>query len=164
MYISLRPISSADEEFLFTVYASTREDELAQLDWNAAQKQLFLRMQFDAQARFYKANYPGASFQVILYEGQPVGRLYIQDRPDGIRIMDIALLPRFRNLGIGTTLLGEILMNGKNRNQPVTIHVERMNPALHWYQELGFRLLEDKGIYLLMEWTPDPAEVGVHVE
>jgi ribosomal protein S18 acetylase RimI-like enzyme len=164
MSISLRPISPADEEFLFAIYASTREDELAKLDWNAAQKQLFLRMQFDAQARFYEANYPGATFQVILYEDQPVGRLYLQDRTDGIRIMDIALLPRFRNHGIGTTLLGEILMNGQNKNLPVTIHVERTNPALHWYQRLGFRLLEDKGVYLLMEWTPNPMEVGVHVE
>ena len=68
--------------------------------------------------------------------------------------MDIALLPEFRNHGIGSTLLEQILEEGRNRNLPVTIHVERFNPALHLYERLGFRQIEDKGVYLLMECAP----------
>jgi ribosomal protein S18 acetylase RimI-like enzyme len=37
----------------------------------------------------------------------------------------------------------------------VTIHVERMNPALALYERLGFRLVEDKGVYLFLEWRRD---------
>ena len=34
----------------------------------------------------------------------------------------------------------------------LTIHVERFNPALRLYERLGFRTIEDKGVYQLMEW------------
>jgi hypothetical protein len=30
--------------------------------------------------------------------------------------------------------------------------VERMNPALGLYQRLGFKPVEDRGVYHLMEW------------
>ena len=38
MSISLRNVQPEDNEFLFAVYAATRENELAQVDWNAGQK------------------------------------------------------------------------------------------------------------------------------
>ena len=154
MSISLRTIVPGDQEFLFTVYSSTREEELARVDWNAAQKESFLRMQFEAQSKSYAENYPGAEFQMILLDGEPVGRLYVDRRADEIRIVDIALLPEARGRGIGSALLNQILDQARAAGLPISIHVERMNPALHLYQRLGFRLLEDKGVYLLMEWTP----------
>jgi hypothetical protein len=47
--IALRPIRPDDLPFLCTVYASTREPELAAVEWDAEQKAAFVRMQFDAQ-------------------------------------------------------------------------------------------------------------------
>jgi ribosomal protein S18 acetylase RimI-like enzyme len=35
----------------------------------------------------------------------------------------------------------------------VSIHVDKLNPALRLYERLGFQTKEDKGVYLLMEWT-----------
>ncbi len=32
------------------------------------------------------------------------------------------------------------------------IHVERFNPALRLYERLRFRQIEDKGVYLFLEW------------
>ncbi len=154
MTIILRDIQSADKAFLFTVYAGTRADEIALIDWTMEAKDAFLRMQFEAQDRYYKENYPDAEYQIIEWENKPVGRLYVHRRIDEIRIIDIALLPEYRRQRIGSTLLGGILEEGKNRNLPVTIHVERFNPALHLYERLGFRQMEDKGMYYLMECTP----------
>ena len=154
MEIILRDIQPADKTFLFTVYASTRADEMALVDWTMEAKNAFLRMQFEAQDQYYKETYQGAEYQIIECDDKPVGRLYVHRRKNEIRIMDIALLPEFRKQGIGTTLLEEILEEGKNRNLPVTIHVERFNPALHLYERLGFRQMEDKGVYLLMECAP----------
>jgi len=154
MTINLSAIEVGDEAFLFSVYASTRTDEMARVDWNAEQQEAFLRMQFRAQSQFYVENYPGAEFQVITLNDQPIGRLYVHRRADEIRIMDIALLPEFRGQGIGSTLLQNILERGKNLNLPVTIHVEQFNPAIRLYQRMGFQPKEDKGVYLLMEWSP----------
>ncbi len=83
-----------------------------------------------------------------------VGGLYIHRRENEIRIMDIALLPEHRKQGIGSELLRDILQQGQENTLPVTIHVERFNPALHLYERLGFKQKEDKGVYWLMEWMP----------
>lgn len=144
------------------MYAGTRVEEMDLVDWNAVQKQAFLRMQFRAQDHFYKENYPGAEYQVILLDGQPVGRLYRHRRSDEIRIMDISLLPEHRGQGIGSVVLNKILVDAANHNLPVTIHVERFNPALRLYERLGFCLAEDKGVYILMEWKPSMLEQNVH--
>jgi ribosomal protein S18 acetylase RimI-like enzyme len=152
--VGLRSVAAGDEEFLFTVYAATRQDEIALTDWSHLQKEEFLRMQFIAQHRHYVEYYPGAQFQVIQVGGQPAGRLYLHHRKSEIRIIDIALLPEFRNRGIGSSLLGQVLAEGRRCGLPVTIHVECFNPALHLYERLGFRLVEDKGVYFFLEWSP----------
>ncbi|HKY53817.1 MAG TPA: GNAT family N-acetyltransferase [Anaerolineales bacterium] len=162
MTIDLRAVTEEDTDFLYSVYASTRADEMARVDWNTEQQAAFLRMQFNAQTQFYIANYPGAEFQVITLNGQSVGRLSIHRRADEIRIMDIALLPEYRNLGIGSALLQDILEHGKNLNLRVTIHVEQFNPALRLYRRMGFYPKEDKGVYLLMEWSPTSKEEIKH--
>ena len=152
--ITLRPIEPDDEEFLYRVYAGTREVELAQVDWDAGQKEAFLRMQFTAQHQYYQEHYAGAAFQVILADGRPAGRLYVARWPDEIRIVDIALLPEHRNAGIGTALLKDLLAEGARAGKPVSIHAERFNPALRLYERLGFTSIVDKGVYLLLEWAP----------
>jgi len=154
MEIILRDIQSTDEEFLSSVYASTRADEMALVNWTREAKDTFLRMQFEAQGRYYKEIYPDAQYQIIQLDDKPVGRLYVHRRKNEIRIIDIALLPEFRKRGIGYTLLKGILEEGKNQNLPVTIHVERFNSAIQLYERLGFRQIEDQGVYYLMEWTP----------
>ncbi len=40
---------------------------------------------------------------------------------DEIRIVDIALLPKYRNTGVGTQILSSILAQAKNREVPVLI-------------------------------------------
>jgi GNAT superfamily N-acetyltransferase len=150
--IALRSVRPDDRVFLLSVYASTREPELATVDWDAAQKAAFVRMQFDAQYAYYQEYYEGAAFNVILVGGQPAGRLYIHRRADEIRIMDIALLPEYCNRGIGTTLLHELQSEAAAAGKPLRIHVERFNPALRLYERLGFRQIDDRGVYLFMEW------------
>ena len=38
------------------------------------------------------------------------------------------------------------------------IHVERFNPALRLYERLGFRQIDDRGVYLFMEWRGDNSQ------
>lgn len=147
-----------DLEFMYEVYASTREAELALTTWDHAQKEEFLRMQFNAQHTYYQEYYPKASFQVVLADGQPAGRLYVDRWPDQIRVMDIALLPQFRNAGIGSMLLKELLAEGALSGKPVTIHVEMYNPALRLYERLGFSKIGERGVYYLLEWRPPAPE------
>jgi ribosomal protein S18 acetylase RimI-like enzyme len=151
---SLRPANPTDREFLFRVYASTRTEELAPVPWDEHQKAAFLRMQFDAQDRHYHEHFPDAAFQVVVRDGQPAGRFYVARWAKEIRIVDIALLPEHRDAGIGTALLRELFAEADRAGKPVSIHVERFNPALRLYERLGFRRVVDKDVYVLMERAP----------
>ena len=140
-----------DFEFLARVYASTRAEELAQTDWSGEEKARFCQSQFEAQTSHYHQHYTGADYQVIVADGIPAGRLYVVRWTREIRIMDIALLPEFRNRGIATGLLTGLIGESRATGKVLSIHVERFNRALSLYQRLGFQLAEDKGVYLLLE-------------
>src|SRR5947207_1462310 len=152
---SLRPITPEDTSFLARVYASSRVEELAVTGWSEELKANFCRSQFDAQSAYYAVNYPEASFQIIERDGWPAGRLYVARWEKEIRIVDITLLPEFRGSGIGTKLLHDLQAEARSAGKPLTIHVERFNRALGLYQRLGFELVEDKGVYFLMEWKDE---------
>jgi len=154
--IFLRPITPEDVSFLAGVYASTRTEELVVTGWSDEDKAVFCRGQFDAQSAHYRENYPGASLQIIERDGVSIGRLYVAHWEREIRIMDIALLPEHRGSGIGTKLLRDLQEEARSAGKSLTIHVERFNPALRLYQQLGFQQIEDKGVYLLMEWDASP--------
>ena len=46
----------------------------------------------------------------------------------------------------------------KTAGRLLRIHVERFNPALRLYARLGFRQIDDRGVYLFMEWTNDNSQ------
>jgi GNAT superfamily N-acetyltransferase len=150
---SLRPVTAGDWDFLSSVYASTRVEELLATDWTDEEKSEFCRMQFTAQDAHYRQHYPTAEFRVIEVEGTAVGRLYVDRWKREIRIMDITILPGHRGKGIGGRLLLDLQNEAGEVGKSLSIHVERLNPALSLYQRLGFRMIEDKGVYLLMEWN-----------
>jgi ribosomal protein S18 acetylase RimI-like enzyme len=108
-------------------------------------------MQFDAQRAWYGEHYADASFDVVLVDGEPAGRLYVHRGEREIRIVDIALLPEHRGGGVGTSLLRSLIAEADEAGKSLTIHVERLNPALRLYERLGFALAEDKGVYLFLE-------------
>jgi len=153
--ISFRSITDDDRVFLQHLYSSTRHDELSVLDWSDEEKRSFLEMQFDAQHSYYQRTFPEARFDLILEDGQPIGRLYADTRTDEIRLIDIALLPERRGDGIGSQLMHDLLEEARHQAKVLRIHVERYNPALRLYLRLGFDRIEDQGVYYLMEWRPD---------
>ena len=150
----LRPVADADRAFLVELYAETRNDELAQLDWDAATKRAFVDHQFAAQDAHYRGNYAGATLDVIEVDGTPAGRLYVHRGPSDIRIMDIALAAPFRGRGIGTSLLRSLMAEADASGRKLSIHVEVNNPARSLYDRLGFRPAGEHGIYVLMERPP----------
>ena len=107
--VALRPATEADRDFLARVYASTREQELAQVPLSPEQKAAFLRQQFEAQSAHYESNYTETSFDVVLVDGEPAGRLIVARWAEELRIVDIAMLPQQRGRGVGGRLMGELL-------------------------------------------------------
>jgi ribosomal protein S18 acetylase RimI-like enzyme len=153
--ISFRPIADNDLEFLYKVYASTRKEEMALTGWSEQQKDDFLRMQFHLQHTQYLQNYQNATFDIILYNNEPSGRLYLDRRESEIRIIDIALLHKFRRKGIGSKILKDLIAEAEEKKIVLNLHVEYNNPAMSLYEQLDFEKKEDRGVYFFMEWSPD---------
>jgi ribosomal protein S18 acetylase RimI-like enzyme len=156
--ITLRPITENDMEFLFRLYASTRAEEKALVGWGDGEWDDFLRMQFDLQHSQYMRNYPHPSFDIIMQVHTPVGRLYVNRGYEEIRIIDISLSPEYRGRGIAASLMGKILREGDARGVPVTLHVERNNPALALYRRLGFQMEDSADVYCFMRRPPVQAD------
>ena len=153
--IELRPVEENDTLFIESVYRSTRESELKITNWTEQQKETFIIMQSMAQLAEYKKNYPGASFQLILYKKKSAGRFYTWENDTEIRIIDITLLPQFRGKGIGTFLFRELMKKSKEAQKKISLHVDPVNPALQLYLRLGLIHVKNNGRYYYMERKPD---------
>ncbi len=153
--ISLRPAQASDAALLFRLYASTRAEEMALFQWDEAQAQAFLQMQFNMQKRSYEMQFPAAQHSIILMDGQEVGRLMVDRAPSELLLVDIALLPEVRGHGIGGKLIRELQEEAAREGKAVRLTVVRNNPALRLYERLGFVTVGDDGIYLEMLWRAE---------
>ena len=151
----LRAVDSNDSDFVYRVFAATRAELLAALaDWGEDQKEAFLRFQFQTQHDQYRSRYPGARFDVVVADGEDIGRLYVAPTGDDFRLVDIALLSVHRNRGIGRALLQDLLDEASRLGKRVSLHVEVQSPASRLYARLGFVEAGEEGIYRRMEWVP----------
>jgi GNAT superfamily N-acetyltransferase len=149
--IGIRPECQQDSDFLASLYASTRQSELAMLGWSAAEQDAFLRMQFDAQSRQYRSSFPDASHSIICVDGKPAGRLIVNRREDEVRIVDVALLPEFRGAGVGGELIRRLLADADTAGVPVRCHVLAGNRARGFWERAGFVALGFDGMHISLE-------------
>ena len=161
MPVTLRPVAPEDEELLLELYASVRAEELAQVPWSDAQREAFVRMQFAAQQSHYRQHNPQATHDLILLDAQPVGRLYVARREREIRILDITILPAYRNRGLGTPLIRNLMSEAEGLGLPLNIWVESFNPSHRLFERLGFAVVEDDGVNHLMEWRGVMGQIRV---
>lgn len=147
----LREATPEDEPFLLEVYSSTRIEELEGFGWSEDQKRAFIKMQFTARER----SYPRVDNRIILFNGRPVGRIMVDRGEASILLRDIALLKEYRNAGIGTRLITELMKDAASAGKPIQLHVVATSPAVRLYERLGFcRSGDEAAAYLEMKWVP----------
>ncbi len=155
--VSYRDMTAADMPFLALLYRTTREAELAQTPWSEGERRAFIDMQFRAQHEHYQKHYPDALWLIVEQGGRAIGRLYLERWESEHRIIDIALMPAVRGRGMGGAILRDLLEDAASEGKSVGIHVEKFNPAMSLYRRLGFRTIEDKGVYDLLVWREEAA-------
>jgi ribosomal protein S18 acetylase RimI-like enzyme len=154
MPVTLRPARPEDEPFLYELYRSTRAEEMAAWGLPAAQQEALLKMQFNAQHQSYKARYVDADHSIILVDAREAGRIIVDRTGSEILLVDIALLREYRDGGIGSALIDELLDESRRTNKPVNLHVTKTNRAARLYERKGFVITGDDGVYYRMEWLP----------
>jgi ribosomal protein S18 acetylase RimI-like enzyme len=155
--VVLRPRSPEDETFLIALYAETRDDVVG-FGWEPAQVQELLAMQYRARESAFAANHPSARSEIVVVDGQPIGRLLVDRRAEAIHLVDIALVTEQRGHGVGTELVTDLIEEALLFNRPLHLTVRCDNRALGLYQRLGFVSLATQGepnptdLYLAMEY------------
>jgi len=156
--ITLRQATSADAEFLRQVYKSSRGDDLRELGWEEGRINEFLEMQYEAQCTFDEKDHQEATNEIILSSGIRAGRLLSMSGTDEIRCIDIALLPQFRNRGLGTLLLQRMQQRAAATNKALRLQVIRFSQAVSLFERLGFVRTSETGSHVQMEWTPPKSQ------
>ncbi|MGA3007106.1 MAG: GNAT family N-acetyltransferase [Opitutaceae bacterium] len=136
--IRWRAATADDAAFCFSVYASTRAEELAAWGWGAAEQQIFLQMQSAARTASYRAAFPDASYAIVLRGDRPVGTFILNSHAEEIRLVDIALLPEHRGAGLGTEIIRRLQAEAHRGGRPLRLQVLRTSPAARLYARLGF--------------------------
>jgi len=126
---------------------------MARVPWTDERKDAFLSSQFHLQYTHYHRFYPGAAYQIVVAGGRDIGRMYVDETPREVRLMEITLLPEFRGRGLGGSLVRGLMQAAGRSGRKVSLHVELENPARRLYERLGFRPVQEEGVYILMEWS-----------
>ena len=150
---SLRPATPEDDAFLFRVYFHTRAAEMSASGWPLAQVEAFLRSQFELRERQYRLAFPQGTFEVVLAEGVPVGRVASCASAEASHLIDFALLPECQGQGLGTRILKNLLARSEQKARIWTLQVDRQNRARKLYERLGFCADGGDEIYLSMRLT-----------
>src|SRR5260370_7882502 len=124
MSLDLQALRAEDEPFLFELYARARGDEMALVGWDKPQQEAFLRMQFKAQRSSYAMQFPNADYRIIVHDSRAAGRLIVDRSGDAILLIDVALLPEFRNAGIGSALIRQTMPQAAPTPKPLNLHLQ----------------------------------------
>lgn len=155
---TLRPVTDDDAGFLLQLYKSSRGEDLRELGWDETRVEEFLEMQYAAQRTFDDQDYAQANDEVILAGGKRAGRLHVDCRENEIRCIDLALLPEFRNRGLGTVLLRGLQRRAADADKPLRLQVIRYSRAISLFERLGFVRTSESGTHFQMEWKPNVSE------
>lgn len=158
--IVVRPEQDGDREFCAALFALVRADELAAIPWPADTKAAFCRSQFETQHAHYRRHYADADLMVVVCADVRIGRVYVHATSEETRLMEISLLPEWRNRGIGGCLSAAVVAHAHGRGVAAGLHVEPFNPARRLYERQGFRLVEERGIYLYMQCPPSATQAA----
>jgi ribosomal protein S18 acetylase RimI-like enzyme len=144
---ALRPALPADTDFEHLLYASTRDD-LRPLGPEVFDG--LVGMHFRAQSMSIRLEHPQAERKIVMVQDAPVGRLIIDASGNHIEVIDVALLPEYRNCGLGTSVMNSVLAQADRLGRAIRLHVEKGSRAVRLYERLGFVICGDAGMYVAM--------------
>jgi ribosomal protein S18 acetylase RimI-like enzyme len=156
--LRLRPEREDDLAFRLRLFGDSRPD-LALLP--AAAREQLAALQFRAQTMGYRAQFPHARFDIIELDGVAIGRIVVDRAGAALHIVDQALAPSFRNLGIGSAIMRALMGEAGRTRRPLRLHVASDNAAaMRLYVRLGFAPVATSPPYIELEWRAPAQAAG----
>lgn len=159
--LSFREIEPEDAAFCLELFLASREREFAPLPEDI-RSQLAMH-QYEIYRAGLRSSYPNAEQCMVSISSdgtanQPAGFIFIADFADHLRIIDLAVHPRFRNRGIGSLVLQTLMQRCGRSGKIMRGAVTPYNPARRLYARLGISELSSEHGYIQLEWVPHQTE------
>lgn len=147
-------MTDADRAFWFEVYADTRMPEISSWGWTAEQLHSFLHMQFNMQQTHLNTRYSRLDRRRITLGDVAIGQMTVFCGEQGWRLVDLAVLSRYRNRGAGTFMLRELQQQAAVRRVPINLQVRLDNAdAQRLYRRMGFTEVRTQELHMEMQWS-----------
>jgi GNAT superfamily N-acetyltransferase len=135
-----RPATARDGVFLWALHNATLKDYVTQTwGWDD-----------QVQRRMFDERFDPARIEILVCEGQDVGALAVEQRPDELWLAELQIAPAWQGRGLGTAILRDLIDEANARGVPVGLRVLRVNPARALYERLGFVVVSTTETHHLM--------------
>jgi len=138
--IILRQAEAELYDFALRLYLLTMQPYVQELvTWDEPEQ----RATFAAQWKLDEVS-------IISVDGNDVGWLQVAELPAEIRLQKFYISPRYQGSGIGSEVLGDLLVTWRSTGKKIVLRVLVNNPARRLYERLGFSVTLEDGFLLRM--------------
>ncbi len=160
MNTCLRKRKGHDANFILTLFCEVKATELYADSWPQQIRERLVAQQFTAFEQSVQNRYPSSEDYIIVHDSERVGRLQINNDVQSIRVINLSLLPAYRNKGIGADILKGIIREADSTGREVLFEVDKVNPAATLYRRLGFEACKEDALKYVMRYAPSPGRSG----
>jgi GNAT superfamily N-acetyltransferase len=143
MQIDLRLAFTHDFDYCASLYFAGMDTIIRELKLNRV-----------AQAMVFKQQWDSTQVRIITCDGVDIGWLQSTTRDDAVFLAQLFVDSSFQRRGIGTEVMKRLIAEASRAHLAVTLGVVKINPAVRFYERLGFRIThhDDRKFYM----TRDP--------
>jgi GNAT superfamily N-acetyltransferase len=140
--LKLRPATSADRDFVESVYFETQRWLIERLfGWRGD----------DAERAKFSELYSEAESEIISIDGRDVGWMSVRTIDGALDLDAIYIIPAAQNRGIGTLLVRRTIERAKEAGVALRVSTAKINPARRLYERLGFVEIHESEFKIFME-------------
>lgn len=151
--ISMCPLEPSHQDFLINLFTECHSELFLITNISEEQKKKIIYEQFVMEQQQLLQIYPEAELNIVRFNNEFVGRLYINYGVTEDRILEIGLLRNFRGLGIGREIVNEVIEKALIKGKTVSLQVAWFNEkAYAFYKKLGFKVIQEKGAFYEMKY------------
>jgi zinc D-Ala-D-Ala carboxypeptidase len=129
--LRLRDASASDAEFIYRVIERTMRGYVEKT-WGTFNE--------EGNRRHVAAAIAAREFALIQRDGEDVGALSVERRPEAVWLSQLFVLPEHQNKGIGSRIVRALIAEAADSRKPLRLRVLAVNPARQLYGRLGFRV------------------------